>query len=266
MDLAEIFPELSSFLLYTDGLKPLFSIIADSINRGPSKLKETALESLENVKRIHSSGARSSDLKFVESLMPVLFEALNSKKKEDQSNALWALAILVKHDRLTASPPSVAKFFKTENEDILYKAVWVVQKYAHKELDITEYIPLLEPLLRHSVYWIRRMAADAISEHEIRLGHEERLAVTESLMDYEKLGPYWSVDVYHRRLHALDDTPMNQPKYVAHFTPERMCGACGFEKARCIFYWDDSGTGWKDRTSEYHCPECGNYTTYHYVD
>ncbi|MHA1907422.1 MAG: HEAT repeat domain-containing protein [Candidatus Thorarchaeota archaeon] len=266
MDLKEHFPDLSSFLLYQDGLKPIFFIIANSNLHGPSKLKRIAAEVLEHVRQIHTTGVRSSDPKYVDALLPVLLEALDSKNHEDQANALWALAILVKHGLLPGTPPSVVRFFKTNNEEILNKAVWVVQKYAHKELDITEYIPHIEPLLKHPVYWIRRMAADAIAEHEIRIGLADRIFLITNLYDKERLSTYWNVSVYHRRLHATDDTPIIQPKYVVHFTPERTCGACGFKNAYCIFYWDDSGTGWIDRISEYLCPECGKYTTYHYVD
>lgn len=266
MDLTEQFPDLSSFLLYSDGLKPIFFIIANALSNGPPKLSEAALEALEKVREIHAKGARSSDSKYVEVLTPVLLEAMESENIDDQSNALWALAILVKHDQFPGTPPNVTKFLTTANEDILYKTVSVVQKYAHKQVDITVYIPLIEPLLSHSDYWIRRMVADVISEHEIRTGREERISVIEGLREHERLDSYWEVFTYHRRLHAASDKPIILPDNVVHFTSERMCGACGFTKARCIFYWDDSGTGWIDRTSEYHCPVCHKYTEYHYVD
>lgn len=267
MDTAEQFPDLSSFLLYSDGLKPLFFIVARSIEHGPPKLKGIAIEALERVRQIHTTKVRSSDPRYVDALLPVLLEALHSEDQTDQINALWALAILVKHDRLSGTPPKVIRFFETDDEKILYRVVLVVQKYAHKELDITEYIPYIQPLLTHPDYLIRRMAADIISEHEIRLGNEERLVVMEGLYDSEKLDSnYWDVYVNHRRLHARDDTPQTAPESLVHFRQERMCGHCGFKKARCIFFWDDSGTGWKDRTHEYHCPKCEKYTVYHYVD
>ncbi len=267
MDLQEQYPDLSSFLLYSDGLKPIFFIVTDAINNGPPKLREVALEAIEHVRRIHATGARSSDPEYMNALFPVLLEALDSENPVDNSNALWALGVIVKHGNLPGIPPSVVKFFNTKSEDILSKVVWVVQMYTHKGLDITDSIPFIEPLLQHKDYWIRRMASDALSEHEIRTGQEDRLSVIDGLYDQENIDSnYWRVLVYHRRIHSADDTPMKQPKYTVHFTTERMCGACGFKKARCIFYWDDSGTGWRDRTSEYICPECSKYTMYRYVD
>jgi len=224
------------------------------------------LDALATVKKLHSEGVKSSDVRMFKALYPVLEQGLVYGNQSDQSNALWALAILAKHGIPVGPIPSMEEFLTSKNEEILRKAVWVAQMYSHSELDISDTIPLIETLLTHPDYRTRYMAADALSEHEIRLGNEDRLSVIEKLSDHERLDDYWTVSVYHRRLHARNDTPLTQPEYVVHFTAERMCGVCGFKKANCIFYLDDSGTGWRDRTSEYLCPECGKYTVYHYVD
>lgn len=265
MRIEDEFPELPSKLLGSDGLKPVFFIINDLRNKGPSKMSTIANEVLQEVLSLNSEGAQISDSRFVKALYPVVANALEIGTPEDQANALWALAILLKHQLLDESP-AVSKFLSSSDEDILQKSVWVVQMYAHREIDISEYIPLIESLLQHQNYWIRHMASSAICDHEIRIGEASRLSVLAGVKEYENLDSYWTIAVSHRRLHAINDTSKNQPDNVVHFTPERMCGVCGHKGARCIFYWDDSGTGWRDRTSEYCCPECGNYTTYHYFD
>ncbi len=266
MSIQDEFPEISSSLLREDNLNPIFYLVKALRERGSSSLEETVLNALTTVKKLDAEGVNPSDSEMFNALYPVIEKTLVFGKHEEQSHALWALAILVKRGAPVGPLPSMTGLLTSNNEEIARKAVWVVQMYSYRELDISDAIPLIRSLLNHPDYRTRNMAADALSEHEIRLGNEERLQINETLFEYEGLDDYWTVSVHHRRFHAADDEPISMPEYVVQFTAQRMCGNCGFKKANCIFYWDDSGTGWRDRTSEYVCPECGKYTVYQYFD
>ncbi|MDF1541073.1 MAG: hypothetical protein P1Q69_19405 [Candidatus Thorarchaeota archaeon] len=266
MSLKDEFPELSSSLLREDGLNSIFYLIKAVRGRTQSSLNETVLKALATVKKLDDEGVEPSDVEMFNALYPVIEMTLVYGKQAEQIHALWALAILTKRGTPVGPLPSMTSLLTSKNEDIVRHAVWVVQMYSHKELDISDTITLLETLLIHSDYRTRNMAADALSEHKISIGDEERLLVIETLFYSEGLDDYWTVSVHHRRFHALNDKPITRDEYTVHFTAQRMCGNCGFKKADCIFYWDDSGTGWRDRTSEYVCPECGKYTVYCYFD
>ncbi|MGD2073193.1 MAG: hypothetical protein PVG65_06875, partial [Candidatus Thorarchaeota archaeon] len=127
-------------------------------------------------------------------------------------------------------------------------------------------IPGLKKATSSDSWRTRALASDTISSEYIRLGMEKELSADASIYEKENLDSYWNVLVRHRHTYALNDNLISMPEYYVHFIPFRHCGYCVEKDAKCIFYLDDSGTSWKDRTHEYFCEKCGKYTIYHYSD
>ncbi len=266
MSIEERFPEIPSQLLGSDGLNIVFGIINRWLIDSQSSYHAVAEDTMVKVIELLSRGVHLSDSRYVEAIYPIIESAFDSTCDKDQSDALWALAILLKRNLLKTEAPSVLKILKKAKEELLVNAVWVVQMYAQRGDDISPYVHHLESMIQHQNYWIRHSASIALSEHEILKEMKQRVSLDESVRERQGLDGYWTISVNHRRLHGISSKAIDYPDYVVHFQAERLCGVCGYENARCIFYWDDSGTGWIDRLSEYLCPNCNNYTTYHYVD
>ncbi len=265
--LEECFPEIPTKILYADGLKPLFYLMRNarhSVSSAIMYMIEDVLSSLS----VLLDESDSIDINHVKDILyPLAEAAMGSENRDEQKNGVWALALLIR-DGYTPSGSfsTLLEWLRSSDEEYLGWAAMIFRNLTWVEKDISLYIEDLETLLSHESYHIRLDAATAISNELCRSGMEPAIEVHEAVFADKMYDHYWQIDVHYRRHHARSDNPLATPEYTAHFRAERTCGSCGYGHAKCIFYYDDSGTGWIDRTSEYKCPECGKYTVYRYVD
>lgn len=260
------FPRIPRGILLTDGLKPLFLLIRDAKQTGRSSIMDTISDTLREIYRVlqENQQTNSSDIRPL--FYTLLEEALLNGSPEEQEYGFWALISNISEGFRPDCCMKIIVDRLHSEEELQSWAVLVMKKLAWKRVDISSYVDHLQHLLTSDNYDIRNQAATTISMELARSGVESKIAVHPAVYENKKIDSYWTVAVYHRRHHALTDRRIHLPEFIVHFKSERICGSCGFANAYCIFYYDDSGTGWTDRTSEYHCPKCGKYTEYHYVD
>lgn len=254
-------------LCMADGLKPAFFLLRDNLHTIDSPLNELAKQTLNRIENIVSEDNSFDYYSVVYALKPLIDKGMLSERFKDRQHASWAIAILAKRNfHPEKSWPVVIQWLEKGNSEEQFRAVWILKGCALSGFDLSESINGLENALSSDSWRTRALASDTLSAEYIRIGKEKELSVDESIYDKENLDSYWDVLVRHRRTYALSDTQTSMPDYCVHFTPLRHCGYCGEKDAKCIFYLDDSGTSWKDRTHEYHCDKCGKYTIYHYTD
>jgi hypothetical protein len=250
-----------------DGLKPAFFLLRDNLHSSVSPLYKLAKQTIQRIENLVREDESYDYYTVVYALKPLIDKGMTSDRLEDRHYASWAIAILSKRNfHPENSWPIVMKWLEKGNSEELFRAVWILKGCALSGFDLSEAISGLEKASSSESWRTRALASDTISAEYIRTGKEKELSVDESIYDKEKLDSYWDILVRHRRTYALNDIPITMPDYYAHFTQFRHCGYCGDEKAKCIYYLDDSGTSWKDRTYEYFCERCGKYTIYHYTD
>jgi hypothetical protein len=250
-----------------DGLKPAFFLLRDNLHISDSPLHELAEQTLQRIENLVREDESFDYYSIVYALKPLIDKGIISERLKDRQHASWAIAILSKRNfHPEKSWPVVLQWLEEGNPDEVFRAVWILKGCALSGFDLSEAIPGLEKALSSDSWRTRALASDAISAEYIRIGKEKELLVDESIYEKENLDSYWNVLVRHRRTYALDDVAISMLDYYAHFTPFRYCGYCGEKDAKCIYFLDDSGTSWKDRTHEYYCEKCGKYTIYHYSD
>ncbi|MHA1927444.1 MAG: hypothetical protein ACTSV2_02570 [Candidatus Thorarchaeota archaeon] len=266
--LEESFPNLPKALLQEDGIKSFFFILRGVLSNPSSELFELAKEALRTMELSVNADEQFDVTSFMPTIVSFLSESMATGDSEDRKNFTWAVAILAKkgYDVCEVLPRTIEWL---DSKDALQNqyAAWILRNCAWSGFDLSSFVDAMKLHLDHSEYEVRNYLAQAVSNELIRTGSETEMQIVSNLFDNEELDSnYWRVDVHHRSYHAIDNTILPRPKYAAHFQLLRMCGNCGHPDAYCIYFYDDSGTGWTDRISEFYCEECGKYTVYHYVD
>ncbi len=265
MSIEKTFKDLPKRLLLADGLKPIFFLIKAILESEEDPIFTQANESLVKVRTLVSDDGKYNFDEVSESLSPLVESALQSEVH--RLHAAWAIAILIKRGfHFPSAIPTMIDWLNSDDREIMTRAVWILKNASLDGNDISGALPGLEAILDHDEWQIRIMASEAISNEMVRVGREESLEPIEGMLNRPGFDSDWTVYVYHRPRFARGSNPSKVSYAWNESRLLEKCANCGYDEAECVHFHDDSGTGWRDRVWEYHCPVCNKFTVYHYFD
>ena len=212
--LEEVFPTIPKTLLLKDGIHPLFYILKSVLSDSSSSNFVIAQETMKHIELLVKSEPYPDSKEIISIIFPFLLECMKSENIDHKKHAAWAIAILAKNgiDVRKALPP-VISWLSSRNLILLQHATWILRNLTRSGFDTSSAVPALDKLLENEDYTVRNYAAQSISNEYLRSSTETKIVLFSELSEHERLDSYWSVDVHHRRHHALTDIALSIPQF-----------------------------------------------------